>query len=86
MVAALRQQPWLALLCMAAIYLSIALAWYWLWGLLFLVFAAFDIYRDETWLLQTVSASHYPLAYWFIVANWLFFGFYLLAELPLSML
>ncbi|MEM7292468.1 MAG: hypothetical protein AAF420_03580 [Pseudomonadota bacterium] len=65
-----------ALLSLVIIYVATLMSWYWLWGVLFLFWAAVDLYSGSTWLSENVVRTSHALLFYVIVATWLLFGFY----------
>ncbi|MEM7563393.1 MAG: hypothetical protein AAF353_10140 [Pseudomonadota bacterium] len=60
------------------IILSTITGWYWLWGLLLLLWSANDLLTGHTWLSEPVTRRESPIIYSAILFIWLAFGFYFL--------
>lgn len=65
-----------ATLSLFLIYLSVWTQWYWLWGVLILLWALNDMIVGQTWLSETIARRQNPVLYYLILATWLVFGFY----------
>ena len=63
---------------LALIFLSMATGWYWIWGLLLLLWAINDLIVGSTWLSEPVSRQADPILFHLILLTWLTFGFYFL--------
>ena len=69
-----------AILSLLLIYIAVWKNWYWLWGILLLGWALGDLYRQQTWLSQTITRQSNPFLFYSIVVTWLVFGFYLVTS------
>lgn len=78
----LRRQKWKALFGLSLIGIGLAMDWYWVWGILFLIWAVGDIRSKQTHLLEGVTRSESPILYWIIIVLWIFFGVYALGTAP----
>ncbi|MEM7209255.1 MAG: hypothetical protein AAF434_15640 [Pseudomonadota bacterium] len=58
------------------IAISTAMNWYWLWGLLLLLWAVNDFITSQTWLSETISKRSNPILFHIIVLMWAAFGVY----------
>ncbi len=74
----IKSLKWGAIISLGVIYLSVFTGWYWLWGLLLLYWAAFDLIYEQCWLTETIEKHHNPVLYYLIVLTWLTLGFYFL--------
>ena len=52
---------------------------YWVWGLLFIFWAAYALKSDNSHLLLPVNKQNEPLLYWAVNLMWLVFGIWYLA-------
>ena len=66
-----------ALLSLLIIYMSVFTGWYWLWGVLLLLWAFQELSSGQVWLSETVFKSVNPVLYYVIVTTWVALGFYL---------
>ncbi len=60
------------------ILLSVLTGWYWVWGLLLLLWSTNDLITGQTWLSEPVTRRDNPFLFSAIIFTWLTFGFYLL--------
>lgn len=74
---------WKSILALVLIGLAIALDQYWLWGVLFIIWAANDLKNRQTYLLEDIPQSESPILYWTVVALWLFLAVWALSYAPL---
>lgn len=65
-----------AILSLSIVYLSVLTNWYWLWGLLLLLWVAGDLVTRQTWLSEVITRRENPVLYFLILFTWLVFGFY----------
>ena len=65
-----------AILSLLLIVLSTLMNWYWLWGLLILLWAVNDMLTGQVWLSETIEKRSDPLLYHLVLFVWLVFGFY----------
>ncbi|MEM1097596.1 MAG: VOC family protein [Planctomycetota bacterium] len=73
--AKLPLRAWLGLLIVA---MAVVFDAAWVWGLLFLVWVAPDLFRGSTHFLEHVERRRHPATYWTIVVTWLVLSLYLL--------
>jgi len=81
----LADSKWRAILTLGFIYLSIFTYW-WLWGLLLIIWGVVDLRTGETWLSEPVVRSENPILFHLIVMTWLVFGFYIITIPMLNLL
>ena len=66
-----------AIASLLLIYLASFTGWYWLWGVLLLIWAFSDMLNGETWLSEIITRRHSTLLFYLIQFTWFTFGFYL---------
>ena len=62
---------WIALL---VVWLAVLVNQPWIFGLLFLAWAIYDIATGESSFVQTVTRKAHPVAFWLVVVTWLAFA------------
>lgn len=62
--------PYKPLVALVVIFVSLALSWYGIFGVLFLLFAYHDIRSGHTYLFDVVYKKNNPLLFWVIVGTW----------------
>ena len=62
---------------LAPTWIALAIVWFavlmnqpWIFGLMFLAWAIFDIVTGESSFVQTVTRRAHPLAFWVVVLTW----------------
>lgn len=55
---------------LAALWVLTFSGQYWMWSVLFLGWAAYDIVTGESSFIQRVTRRGDPVTYWLIVASW----------------
>lgn len=78
----LLRQKWKALSGLTLIGIGLVMDWYWIWGILFLIWAINDVRSKRTHLLEEVTRFETPILYWIIVVLWICFGIYALGSAP----
>lgn len=71
---------WLSVTALAVLVITTMLEWYWVWGLLFVYWAAAAVAVGETYLVETVHRSNSPILFWSINAMWAVFGIWYLID------
>lgn len=74
------RQKWKALSGLGLIAIGLVMDWYWIWGILFLVWAINDVRSRRTHLLEDVTRAENPVLYWVIVVLWICLAFYALSS------
>ena len=62
---------WIALL---VVWFAVLVNQPWIFGLLFLAWAIYDIAKGESSFVQTVTRKAHPVAFWLVVVTWLAFA------------
>lgn len=62
---------WKALLALFFIITATLMNWLWVWGILFLIWAAIDLISGETHLMERVTRAENPKVYGLIVVTWI---------------
>ncbi|MFA9394189.1 MAG: radical SAM protein [Halodesulfovibrio sp.] len=62
---------WLSILGLTLIAIGLLFDWYWVWGVLFTLWALIDIKNRQTYLLEDVPRDNAPILYWIIVLLWI---------------
>lgn len=75
---------WKALAGLALIGIGFYMNWYWVWGVLFLLWAIGDIRRQSTHLLEEVTREETPILYWVIITLWLACSLFAFSTIPVS--
>lgn len=69
---------WKSALAVLAILAGLWFEWPWLWGFLFLIWAATDLWNRSTYLLDDIPRSESPVLYWLVVGMWILSGVWIL--------
>ena len=67
-------RTWPTLVVLAATWAVTAIGQIWIFGLLFLAWAAYDIAMGESYFLQRIKRNDNPLVFWAIELSWIGFG------------
>ncbi len=73
---------WKSILALVMIGVGFVFDLYWIWGILFLIWAINDLRNRSTYLLDYIPRSDAPILYWIIVLMWLFLGIWTLTFSP----
>lgn len=65
---------WKSVLALGLIGVGLLFDLYWVWGILFLIWAFNDLLNRRTHLLDDIPRSESPILYWIIVLMWLLLG------------
>lgn len=63
--------PWKSISALIVLSLSLYFQIYFIWALLFLLWAIKDIYKQNTYLLEVIHKKDHPILYWLIVTMWI---------------
>lgn len=74
---------WKSMLALVLIGTAVTLDMYWLWGILFMLWAIMDIKNRQTYLLEEIPRDTNPFLYWIIVTMWFCFSLMALSWHPL---
>jgi radical SAM superfamily enzyme YgiQ (UPF0313 family) len=75
---------WKSILALAMIAIGFFFNFYWIWGVLFILWAVNDLRQHHTYLLDDIPRSESPVLYTIVVAMWLFLGIWTLVFAPAS--
>lgn len=75
---------WKSMLALAAITVSLVFDLYWIWGVLFVIWAINDLRNGYTHLLDHIPRNEAPILYWLVVLTWLGLGLWALLLSPVS--
>ncbi len=67
-------KTWPTLVVLAVLWATSLVSQVWVFGLLFLAWAAYDIVKGESFFIQRITRRHHPLTFWAIEASWIGFG------------
>jgi len=70
---------WKSLMALVAIAAAIWFDWYWIWGVLSVIWGLTDLRNQHTYLLEDIPRSESPVLYWTIVIMWLVMGIWMLS-------
>lgn len=62
---------WRSILGLTLITIGLFFDWYWVWGVLFTLWALIDIRNGQTYLLEDVPREKAPMLYWIIILLWI---------------
>ena len=62
---------WFTLVAIAIVLVAVIFDFQWVWGLLFLFWAAPSLFTGETFLVEPVRRAENPWLFWTIVMLWL---------------
>jgi len=74
--------PWKSIFALAVIGSGLYFEWYWVWGVLLVIWAIMDLRNKGTYLLDFIPRSDWPVLYWIIVLMWLILGVWVLSTSP----
>jgi radical SAM superfamily enzyme YgiQ (UPF0313 family) len=69
---------WKSILALVAIAISLTFDLYWIWGVLFIIWAINDLRNGYTHLLDHIPKAEAPILYWIVVMTWLGLGIWAL--------
>ena len=69
-----RFRSWPTWVALAAIWCALFLDLAWMFSLLLLAWALYDIRTGESLFIQRITRREQPVTYWLIVATWISFG------------
>ena len=69
-----RFRPWLTWAALAAIWCAAVLDQLWVFSLLLMAWALYDIRTGESLFIQRITRRGQPVTYWLIVATWISFA------------
>lgn len=71
-------------IALTMILIGIVFDWYWIWAILFLIWAINDLKNKTTYLLEEVTRRDNPFLYWMIISMWIFLSFWSISSLPIT--
>ncbi len=69
-----RFRPWPTWAALAAIWCAAVLDQLWVFSLLLVAWALYDIRTGENFFVQRITRRHQPATYWIIVSTWILFA------------
>lgn len=69
-----RFRPWLTWVALAAIWCAAVLDQLWVFSLLLVAWALYDIRTGESLFIQRITRRGQPVTYWVIVGTWILFA------------
>lgn len=73
-------RTWPTLVALGVLWVASLVSQVWVFGLLFLAWAAYDIVKGESFFIQRITRRDHPLTFWAIEVSWIAFGlFWILA-------
>ena len=69
-----RFRPWLTWAALGAIWCAAVLDQLWVFSLLLMAWALYDIRTGESLFIQRITRRGQPVTYWLIVATWISFA------------
>ena len=69
---------WKTIVALLIIYAAVILDWYWVWGLLFIMWTIPALYSGQTHLVEPINRDENPVLFWFIVITWLGLSAYMI--------
>jgi len=73
---------WKSIVALGIIAVGIYFNWYWVWGVLAIIWAFNDLRNRHTYLLEDIPRSEAPVLYWVVVLMWLAMGIWALSTAP----
>ena len=74
LTAAPRRVRWKSILALGLIGAGVWFEWYWIWGILALIWGITDLKNRHTYLLEDIPRDQAPVLYWVVVLMWLSLG------------
>ncbi|MYB87304.1 MAG: hypothetical protein F4X85_08850 [Acidimicrobiaceae bacterium] len=62
---------WPVWVALAALWLMTLAEQYWIYAVLFLAWAVYDLATGESHFIQRVTRRHEPVTYWLVVSTWI---------------
>ena len=62
---------WPVWIALAALWLMTLAGQYWVYAVLFLAWAVYDLATGESHFIQSVTRRHEPVTYWLVVSTWI---------------
>ena len=69
-----RFRSWSTWTALAAIWCAVFLDQAWIFSLLLVAWALYDICTGESLFIHRITRRHQPVTYWVIVSTWISFG------------
>lgn len=69
-----RPVPWIDAVALAALWVGVILGQVWVFGVLFVSWAIYDIVRRRTHFINEFGRSDQPIMFWLIAISWLILG------------
>lgn len=66
-----KQLPWKTFIALIVIYVSLYYQWYWVWGVVFILWTIQSIKTEETYLVEVITRQEHPVIFWLILVTWL---------------
>ena len=67
----LKLAPWKTFVALGLMYASLYFQWYWVWGILFLMWTIQSVRTNETYLVEEITRDEHPVVFWLIIATWM---------------
>ena len=74
MTKVLSEVKWPTAIAIPILLLATYMAWYWVWGILFLYWAFPGLRSGEAYLVEPIERLRNPILFWIITAMWAGFG------------
>ncbi len=72
---------WRTIVGLILVYLAVWFNWYWVWGILFLLWVVPDILSGVTYFMEPIEKKEHPVLFWIIVITWLLMSFFFIGTL-----
>ena len=73
---------WFTAAALVVLWIASYYEWYWVWGILFVYWAAISIQGGQAFIVETISRRQNPVLFWLITIMWGGFGvWYVWADL-----
>lgn len=69
---------WKTMLALALIFAAVLLGWYWVWGMLFIMWTIPSIATGHTHLVEDIDRDTNPYLFWLIVGTFIALSLYLI--------
>ena len=70
---------WKTIVALIIVYCAVIFGWYWVWGLLFIMWTLPALYSGQTHLVEPINRSENPVLFWLIIATWIGLSVYMIA-------
>ena len=82
----LKLAPWKTFVALGFVYASLYFQWYWVWGIIFIMWTIQSVRTNETYLVEAITRADHPMVFWLIIATWLVVSVFMILADVLALL